>query len=47
MTSSLFNRLTECDIFVESGLKVTSKAMEHRVTIHFEPEALIPVIVHI
>lgn len=26
--------LTECDIFVERGLKVPSKAMEYRVTTH-------------
>lgn len=47
MTSCLSSKLTECDIFVQCGFKVASKAMEHRVTTHRESEALIPIIVHI
>lgn len=39
--------LTECDIFVQCGLKVASKTVQHRVTTHWEPEALIPIVVHI
>lgn len=38
---------TECDIFVQRGLKVARKAMEHWVTTHGETETLIPVVVHV
>lgn len=41
------SRLTECNVFVQGRLKVASKAVEHRVAVHRESEALIPVIVHI
>lgn len=46
-TSCSLSWLTECDIFVQYGFKVASKAMEHRVTTNCESEALIPVIVHV
>lgn len=43
----LWTWLTECDIFVQRGLKVTGKTMKHRVTTHWEGEALISVVVHV
>jgi len=47
ITSLSFSRLTESNIFVQRGLKVTSKAVQHRVRSHGESEALIAVIVHV
>lgn len=39
--------LTKHDIFVQCGLKISSKTMKHRVTGHRETQTLISVVVHI